>query len=100
MDDQLLIEKIINVLTNIQEEGLFTKVELTVDSCPIMELPEFDSQIWVTAVTMIGNELEVSIPLSENIFRSEDGAECLKIREVAERILQLTKKGGEDVRKH
>lgn len=95
MIDQAIIEKkIIDVLNQIQEAGEYQKVELTADSCPGQELTEFDSQIWVVANTILGEEIEDSIPDNVNIFVSEDGR-SLRVGEIAERIVcNLEKQGG------
>lgn len=95
MIDKAIIEKkIIDVLAQIQEAGEFQKVEITVNSCPGKDLTEFDSQIWVVANTLLGEEIEDSIPDNVNIFISEDGKTLLRVGEIAERIVRnLEKKG-------
>lgn len=96
MIDKTIIEKkIIDVLTQIQEAGEFQQVEITVDSCPGKDLTEFDSQLWVVANTILGEEIENSIPENVNIFVSEDGKSLLRVGEIAERIIRNLEKKGE-----
>ncbi|HMO80028.1 MAG TPA: hypothetical protein PKD24_04485 [Pyrinomonadaceae bacterium] len=95
IDKAIVAKKIIDVLNQIQDAGEFQKVEITTDSCPGQELTEFDSQLWVVANTMLGEEIEDSIPDNVNIFVSEDGKSLLRVGEIAERIVRnLEKKGG------
>jgi hypothetical protein len=65
--------KIIEVLTRIQEEGNFTPVKLTKEMCPVKVMPEFDSQLWIVAITILSDELDLDIPENRNIFLSSDG---------------------------
>lgn len=96
MIDKAIIEsKIIDVLNQIQEAGEFQKVEITIDSCPGEDLTEFDSQIWVVANTLLGEEVADSIPDNVNIFISEDGKSLLRVGEIAERIVRNLEKRGD-----
>jgi len=94
IDKNLIQQKIIDVLTQILDAGDFQKVRLATDSCPGTELNEFDSQLWVVANTLVGEEIADSIPDNVNIFISEDGKKFLSVSEVAERIAENLEKGG------
>jgi len=98
MIDKAHIEKkIIDVLNQIQEAGEYQKVAITTNSCPGQELTEFDSQIWVVANTILGEEIEDSVPDNVNIFVSDDGKSLLRVGEIAERIIRnLERKGGKE----
>ncbi len=89
MERAKIVEKIISVLTRIQDEGGFEPVVLVDESTPLDLYTEFDSQIWVTAMTIILAELGIDLSLSENIFRSSDGQEKLNVGQVADRIIEL-----------
>ncbi len=94
IDKYLIARKIIDVLKQIQRDGDFEEMEITMDSCPGQELTEFDSQLWITANVLIAAELEGSIPDDVNIFTSQDGKGFLSVREVAERIAATIENGG------
>ena len=96
IETDLIKQKIIYVLKQIQEAGDFKEVEIATDSCPGKVLTEFDSQLWVVANTMLGEEIADSIPDNVNIFVSEDGKRPLSIDEISERIAKNLKKGGKE----
>lgn len=93
MENEQIKQKIIDVLKQIQDAGEFQKIEITSDSCPGTELTEFDSQLWVVANTLLGEEIEGSIPDNVNVFISEDGKTCLSVEQIAERISRNLGKG-------
>ncbi len=85
-------EKLIEILIMIQESGDFEKIEITPTTCPIRDMPQFDSQLWITAISMLGEGLEINIPDDINIFLSEDGKRRLTIEEIVERVTSTAKK--------
>jgi len=96
-DKKLIIEKIIQVLKKIQEEGGFEQIEINLETNPVKDMPEFDSQLWIVAITILAEELQIVIPNNLNIFISENGEESPNIEEIAQRILDaLQYEGGKN----
>lgn len=91
-DKKLIIEKIIQVLKRIQEEGSFEVIEINSKTNPVKDMPEFDSQLWVVAITILSEELEIEIPNNLNIFISDNGDQSPNIDEIAQRILDALQK--------
>jgi hypothetical protein len=86
LDEKTVTEKIIDTLGQLQEAGGFSEVRLQETSCPAADLEEFDSQLWVLAMTLIADELDIEIADSENIFVSSDGGH-LDIATIARNVL-------------
>lgn len=85
-------EKIIEVLINIQREGCFTPIELTNQVYPVKALPEFDSQIWIVAITILAEELCIEIPNDRNIFMSRNGNDARSVTQIATELIELGEK--------
>jgi len=86
LDENTVAKKIIDTLGRLQEAGGFSEAYLRESSCPVAELQEFDSQLWVLAMTLIADELDIEISDSENIFVSSDGGN-LDIATIARNVL-------------
>ncbi|MBA2749372.1 MAG: hypothetical protein H0U45_11690 [Tatlockia sp.] len=93
-NEKEISDKLIEILNMIQESGDFEKIEITGTTCPIRDMPQFDSQLWITAITILGEELDTAIPDDINIFLSEDGKRHLTIEEIVERVMSTAKKQG------
>jgi hypothetical protein len=93
LDKAAVMAKVVEVVERIQEEGEFEKTGIDFGSCPVKDVPEFDSQLWIVAIIMIAEELEVTIPDNVNIFLTEDGTESLNIEAIAQKILDCSQKG-------
>lgn len=89
LESTVVEEKIISVLTQIQREGCFTPINLTKQECPVKAIPEFDSQIWIVAITILAEELCIDIPNNRNIFMSLDGKNAQSVRQIAKELADL-----------
>jgi hypothetical protein len=91
LDEMTVVKTIIETLDRLQEAGGFNQVRLERRSCPVAELNEFDSQLWVLAMTLIADELDIEIADSSNIFVSDSG-DNLDLAAIAQNV--LAKLGG------
>jgi len=83
-----VIKIVIQKLTEIQEISAREKVPINDNTIPIGELPEFDSMNGVEFASMIDEVL--SIGDVGNLCASKDGKRALKVREIADRIIEIT----------
>lgn len=81
---QLLME----VLTQIQLDGGHPLVDMNEDTCPLDEIPGFDSLTAIEATVELVRRLEREIP-AESIFVNSEGKRILSIREITERLYEL-----------
>lgn len=91
LDQETVEKKIIGILGSLQDAGGFTPTKLRENSCPVADMPEFDSQIWVLAMTLVADELEIAISESANIFVSSTG-DSLDIKTIAKNIVANAEK--------
>lgn len=83
MDETNVTEKLIEVLQEIQRNSGYECDDIVAETCPLMDLEGFDSQLWPVAIGMLEKNLGVKIPKSKNIYVSEDGTQRLTIKESA-----------------
>jgi hypothetical protein len=91
---QTLEKRLIECLQHVQDLSGAESVGITADTCPIKDLPGFDSLRGVEATVYLSAELNIEIDTSDgsvNLFISEDGRRALRVREIGERILTLVK---------
>lgn len=94
INKELIIEKTIQVLKRIQKEGNFELIEINAKTNPVKDMPEFDSQLWIVAITILAEELEIEIPQNLNIFVSDSGESSPNIEEIAQKILDTLQNNG------
>jgi hypothetical protein len=87
MDRQQVQDLLIGVLMQIQVDGGHPLVDMTEDTCPLVDIPGFDSLTAIEATVELGGRLERDIP-AENIFNSEDNR-LLCLREITERLYDI-----------
>ena len=87
LDGKEVFKKLRKVLTEIQQNSDFEIIEITLDTCPVKDMPMFDSQLWITSITMLGEELDTVIPENTNIFLSDDGKRRLTVKEIIQKVL-------------
>lgn len=90
---QNLQERIITCIRELQKMSGEEDIEISNKTCPIKELPNFDSLKGVVATVFIGSRLNLNIPAEGqgvNIFVSEDGKRANTIAEVAKTIEKLS----------
>ena len=83
MDETNVTEKLIEVLQEIQKNSGYNCEGIVAETCPLMDLEGFDSQLWPVAIGMLEKNLGVKIPKNKNIYVSEDGTQRLTIKESA-----------------
>jgi hypothetical protein len=83
MDETNVTEKLIEVLQEIQKNSGYECDSIVAETCPLVDLEGFDSQLWPVAIGMLEKTLGVKIPKSKNIYVSEDGTQRLTIKESA-----------------
>lgn len=71
MNRTLVLEALVATLTEVQSLMGQACPPLSGASVPINELPMFDSKVWPVAFGMIGEKLNVRVPVDINVFRQE-----------------------------
>jgi hypothetical protein len=89
MDEINVTEKLIEVLQEIQRNSGYEGDGIVAETCPLMDLEGFDSQLWPVAIGMLEKNLRVKIPKNKNIYVSEDGKQRLTIKESAAVVCKL-----------
>ena len=82
--------KLLQAICQIQELSGHPDLEISVNTCPIKDLPDFDSLRGVEATVMLGSLLNCEIKGEVNLFVSENGRSALRIHEIVDRIYALT----------
>jgi Phosphopantetheine attachment site len=78
---------LLEVLLQLQVDGGHPLVDMDEDTCPLDDLPGFDSLTAIEAAVELGRHLERDIPV-ENIFSSKD-KRVLCILEISERLYEI-----------
>jgi hypothetical protein len=89
MDVALVVATMTEVLKLIQTESGYEEVPINENTCPLVDLKGFDSKVWPVSIGMIGEELDIEIPLDKNIYVSEDGTRRLTIKESASVVYEI-----------
>jgi acyl carrier protein len=83
---------LIACLQEVQDLSGAESTVITTDTCPIKDLPGFDSLRSVEATVYLCTKLQIKIdaPQGEvNLFVSKDGRRPLRVKDIRERILTL-----------
>jgi hypothetical protein len=89
MDKTKVTEKLIEVLQEIQRNSGYECDGIVAETCPLVDLEGFDSQLWPVAIGMLEKNLGVKIPNIKNIYVSDDGTQRLTIKESAAVVCQV-----------
>lgn len=81
--------KLLQAIRQVQELSGYLDAVIDVNTCPIKDLPDFDSLRGVEATIMLGGLLNCEIKGDVNLFVSENGRRALQIREIVDRIYAL-----------
>ena len=81
--------KLLQAIRQVQDLSGYPDVEIDVNTCPIKELPDFDSLRGVEATIMLGGLLNCEIKGDVNLFVSENGRNALRIHEIVDQIYAL-----------
>lgn len=68
MDTGKLQDAVMVVLRQVQADSGLPCPELTSETKPVDDLPQFDSKVWPVATTMLSTSISVPIPNDVNIF--------------------------------
>jgi|ERR1700679_173651 len=89
MDAQLVRQKLVDVLGNIQALSGLDCPKLTGTTRPANDLPKFDSKMWPVATGMLATALGITIPNDINIFRVKDTKLATTIDEAVHVVCSL-----------
>ena len=87
MDRQKIQERLMEVLLQLQVDGGHPLVDINEDTCPLDDIPGFDSLTAIEVTVELGGRLEREIPV-ENIFNGQD-KRVLCIREISTRLYEI-----------
>jgi acyl carrier protein len=88
MDRRQIQRVLIEVLNQIQTDGGHPLVDMNEDTCPLDEIPGFDSLTAIEATIELASRLGHEIP-RENIFVNNEGKRILCIREISEQLHKM-----------
>ncbi len=80
-----ITEVVAEVLAEIQASSGREPVAITGQTCPIGDLPDFDSLNGVEATVELADRLGVEIP-GVNVFVNEKGTKALRVSEITDNI--------------
>jgi hypothetical protein len=84
---------LIGVVKDIQRFGGHDESKVSGGVYPVKDLPSFDSQICIEAMSMLSSSLGVDIPLDRNIFATKDKKQLLTIDEASAVVYEGLRKG-------
>lgn len=87
------VRAVTDVLTEIQRISGRETVEISSSSCPIGDLPGFDSLSGVEATVELSSRLGIDLA-GVNAFANEKGTRALRVSEIAENICAATARNG------
>ncbi len=93
MDQQSVKAKLIEVLNEIQSDSGYASTSITGQTLPVSDLEGFDSIIWLDAIGMLANQLNVDIPANCNIFLSQDGKQPLTVDQSSALVYEIVQTG-------
>jgi hypothetical protein len=89
VDRQTIQEKVIGVLSHIQAASGYAAKPITDAIKPLEDLEGFDSQMGVTATSLLAPDLGMEIPADCNIFREKGGNRPLTVREAVDVLVGI-----------
>ncbi len=89
MEAQLVKEKLIEVLGNIQTLSGLECPKITGATRPIEALPKFDSKMWPVATGMLAVALGIAIPNDVNIFRLKGTKTAVTVDEAVNLVCSI-----------
>lgn len=75
MDPTTVRNRLIAVLEKVQTDSGQPSTPITGSTCPLTDLPGFDSKILPVAVVLLGEAIGTAIPTTKNIFAKVNGAD-------------------------
>ena len=81
------------VIGQIQVNSGLDCPELKGSTVPAVDVPDFDSKVWIAATTLLTAETGIEIPSSENIFVDKDTKAELNISQIASLVCKIASSG-------
>ena len=91
MDSNLLREKLVSVLVQIQTQSGLECPPLTGEIRPVEDIPQFDSKVWPVAISDLAEEIGVHIDKDVNVFSDKKTESNRTIDEIVAFVCQLLK---------
>lgn len=93
MEKQLIIDKVVQTVTCVQQMSGRPSTEIGVSTRPVGGVEGFDSLSGVEATVMLSESLGVELPEDYNPFISTDGKRALSVGEIADTLSTYIKEG-------
>jgi acyl carrier protein len=93
MELQTIVSALMDVVQTIQRAVGDDKSDVSGSTCPVTDIPSFDSIICVQAIYMLTETLSVEIADNVNIFVSGDGKQFLTIDQASAVVYEGLTKG-------
>ena len=84
-----ILTKLEEAISNIQEKSGEDFTTIEEKTCPIGDLPGFDSLRAVEVTVELGDLLNKEIGGDVNLFVSKDGSRALKLNEIVDKIYRV-----------
>ncbi|MEQ1871555.1 MAG: hypothetical protein ABL961_16185 [Vicinamibacterales bacterium] len=91
MDRTAVLEQLLKVLREMQERIGSQPVALDMNSCPLRDLPQFDSLLALEA--SVEMEAILGCKTEDNIFFDDNNKRALTVTEIVERLFQRLTSG-------
>ena len=91
MDSNLLREKLVAILAQIQTDSGLECPPLTGETKPVEDIPKFDSKVWPVAISNLAEEIGAHIDKGVNIFSDKKTKSNRTIDEIVDFVGQLLK---------
>jgi acyl carrier protein len=88
MNKEEITTVIIEVINQIQETSGEDAIDISEDTIPIGDLPDFDSLRGIETLVIIAAKLDIEIGGDVNLFISKDERRALSINDIADRIIE------------
>jgi hypothetical protein len=93
MELQTIVSALMGVVQEIQRAVGDGESDVSGSTCPVADIPSFDSIICVQAISMLAETLGVEIADNVNIFVSDDGKQFLTIDQASAVVYEGLTKG-------
>ncbi len=91
MDPKDVENALAGVIQNIQKNSGLECPPLDGTVVPVIDIPEFDSKVWIAATTILATTIDAEIPDKENIFVNKDTKLPLNIADIAALVCKVAK---------
>lgn len=89
MNHETVERAVIAVLGTIQEDRGHPATAMGSSTCPLEDLPDFDTRVAPAATSDLATKLGISIPNNQNIFVDPTGRRRLTVGEIVARVLDV-----------